>query len=251
MATIAIGDIHGNLAALDDLLAQIRSEIAAADTVVFLGDYIDRGPDTNGCIEAVLRFRRDTQARVVCLMGNHEDWLLRTMRDHSHHSWILAMDAFVTIRSYSSEAEQVIRDAFAGAKAQVYARGCALPYDMFLAAVPPEHVRFFRRLRPYHRTADAICAHAGLDPRITRLVEQRREALIWGRTGFPEEYAGTDPVVYGHMNNATVDADGWPHPTFVGRTIGVDTISHGVLTAVRLPDGRIFLSARHRVARGD
>jgi serine/threonine protein phosphatase 1 len=248
MATIAIGDIHGNLAALDDLLGQIRGELTVGDTLVFLGDYIDRGPDTKGCIDAVLRFRRETDARVVCLMGNHEDWFLQTMRDHHHHSWLLVMDAFVTIRSYSPKAEQVVRDTFAAAKAKVYARGCALPYDTFFAAVPPEHVRFFRRLRPYHRTADGICTHAGLDPRGSRLAEQARHAVIWGRPRFPEDYVGADLIVYGHMNNATLDADRWPHPTFVGRTIGVDTISHGVLTAVRLPDQRIFQSARHRVA---
>ena len=48
MATIAIGDIHGNLPALTDVLAKIRRQVSGQDTVVFLGDYIDRGPDTEG-----------------------------------------------------------------------------------------------------------------------------------------------------------------------------------------------------------
>ena len=48
MSTIAIGDVHGNLAALDDLLNRITMEVSADDTVVFLGDYIDRGPDSKG-----------------------------------------------------------------------------------------------------------------------------------------------------------------------------------------------------------
>ena len=56
--------------------------------------------------------------------------------------------------------------------------------------------------------------------------------------------------MYGHHDNATLNADGWPGPTTIGRTIGIDTISHGVLTAIRLPDGTPFQSARHR-AYGD
>src|SRR3954469_16939939 len=101
MATIAIGDIHGNLNALEDVLAQLRREARRDDTVVFLGDYIDRGPESKGCVDAVIGFQRDVDAQIVCLLGNHEDWLLRTLRDHRCHSWLLGMDALDTIRSYS------------------------------------------------------------------------------------------------------------------------------------------------------
>ena len=94
MATIAIGDIHGNAKALQDLLGQLAAELTAADTVVFLGDYIDRGPDSRGCIERILQFRAGTVAKVVTLAGNHEDWLLRSLSDPTRHSWILGMDAF-------------------------------------------------------------------------------------------------------------------------------------------------------------
>jgi hypothetical protein len=75
--------------------------------------------------------------------------------------------------------------------------------------------------------------------------------LDLGAGAFPDEYGGHELVLYGHRNNATLNTDGWPTPTIVGRTIGVDTISHGVLTAVRLPDQRIFQSARHKVLDSD
>lgn len=71
MATIAIGDIHGNCRALDDLLKQIEPELTDDDTVVFLGDYIDRGPDSRGCIDAILRLRDERLCPVVALKGNH------------------------------------------------------------------------------------------------------------------------------------------------------------------------------------
>ena len=131
MATIAVGDIHGNLPALTDILEQIRGESGQRDTIVFLGDYIDRGPDAKGCVDAILEFQRQVAAQVVCLMGNHEEWLLRTLHDSSRHSWLLGMEAFNTIRSYSPGAEQILREAATQAGAQLYLGGCALPYETF------------------------------------------------------------------------------------------------------------------------
>src|SRR5687767_8875388 len=104
MATLAIGDIHGNLPALVDLLDQITGEVGDGDAVVFLGDYIDRGANTKECVEAILGFQHDSKADVVCLCGNHEDWFLRTLRDFRRHSWLVEMEAFDTIRSYSPAA---------------------------------------------------------------------------------------------------------------------------------------------------
>ena len=65
MATLAIGDIHGQLKPLCDLLERVRPNIGADDTVVFLGDYIDRGKDTRACVDAVLDFKATVPARVV------------------------------------------------------------------------------------------------------------------------------------------------------------------------------------------
>jgi serine/threonine protein phosphatase 1 len=249
MATIAIGDIHGNLAALDDLLSQIRGESAEGDTVVFLGDYIDRGPDSKGCVDAILGFMHDVRIEVVCLLGNHEEWFLRTLHDYRRHSWLLGMEAYDTIQSYSADAASTLRDAASKAGDQLYDEPCELPYNVFFDCVPAEHVRFFRNLRPGHQTADCLCTHGGLNPRIAALREQTAHDLVWGAGGFPDEYQGVDLVVYGHRNNATLDRDGWPSPRLVGNTIGIDTISRGVLTAVRLPDQRVFQSGRYEGQR--
>ena len=75
-------------------------------------------------------------------------------------------------------------------------------------------------------------------------------AFIWGAGSFPYGYTGVETVVYGHHNNAALNADGWPTPKIMGRTIGIDTIAHGVLSAVRLPDRKVFQSARSHVAVG-
>lgn len=113
MPTYAIGDIHGHLPALQDLLVQLQHEVREGDVVVFLGDYIDRGPDSRACIDAILDFTQSTPAETVCLRGNHEDWMLRTRHNYRKHSWLFGMDGLVTVRSYSVEAEQKIHEAIA------------------------------------------------------------------------------------------------------------------------------------------
>lgn len=248
MATIAIGDIHGHLKPLCDLLERVRPNIGAGDTVVFLGDYIDRGPDTRRCIDEILDFTATVPAQVVCLRGNHEDWFLRALDDHCHHAWWLGMEADATIRSYSPEAADAMRAASRADLPGVYAGTAALPYAQFFDLLPAAHRQFFSSLVRWHETAECLCAHAGVDPAATAFDPEAR-ALVWGARGFPDEYAGDRPVVYGHMNNAHVDDDDWPHPRVVGTTFGLDTIAHGVLTAIRLPGPYILQSARYERRR--
>jgi serine/threonine protein phosphatase 1 len=246
MATVAIGDIHGNRAALQDLLAALRQEIDALDSVVFLGDYIDRGADSKGCIDLILDFTATHRGQTIALLGNHEDWLLRTLRDYSRHSWLLGMDGFTTIRSYSVEAEQIVRAAAEDAGPRLYEGGATLPYDVFVAAMPTTHLRFLEQLVSWHRDDHGIYVHAGVDP-TAPLTSQTTDATIWGwhNGRFPEDYSGAEIVVYGHRNNPVVDAAGWPYPRVGDKAIGLDTSHHGVASAVRLPDRRIFQSRRY------
>ena len=65
MATYAIGDIHGDLAALRNLLELVLLELHNTDTLVFLGDYIDRGPDSKGCVEEIIQLKQDAPFSVV------------------------------------------------------------------------------------------------------------------------------------------------------------------------------------------
>src|SRR2546426_5809579 len=163
MSTIAVGDIHGNLAALDDLLRQLRADLTEHDTVVFLGDYIDRGPDSKGCIDAILEFQREVTTEVVCLRGNHEDWFFRTLCDYRRHSWLLGMDGLVTIRSYSVNAADALQEAVHMSGLQLYLTRPALPYDLFFKEVPQTHLLFFESLVPFYQSSDCICVHGGPD----------------------------------------------------------------------------------------
>ena len=245
MATYAVGDIHGNLPALQDLLAQLQQELRERDVVVFLGDYVDRGADTRACIDAILAFTESTPAEVVCLRGNHEDWMLRTRDNYRKHSWLFGMDALVTVRSYSAAAEQTIRDAMAAAGPELIIGDVELPYGAFFDTLPPSHHAFFDSLAYCLQTPDCLCSHGGLDSTVAALADQAPESLMWGAGVFPLGYLDEPTVVYGHWNNAEIDAGGCPHPVIIGNTIGIDTIAHGVLTAVRMPDRRFFQSAKY------
>ena len=229
MATFAIGDIHGHLTALDDLLAKLKQEATRGDVVVFLGDYLDRGPDPKGCVERILAFQRNTEAEVVSLCGNHEDAFLRTLRSGRHHSWLLGMEGFDTVRSYSPEAADILLDAAYASTASLYLGEGDLPYQVFFDAIPTTHRTFFDGLVSHYRDAVCVCTHGGLDPRVTRFEDQPTRALIWGSHRFPAEYGGEETVVYGHWNNPVLNGEGWPTPRFINNTIGVDSILHGVL----------------------
>jgi serine/threonine protein phosphatase 1 len=250
MATLAVGDIHGQRAALDELLATIGGSVVGGDAVVFLGDYIDRGPDSRGCVDDLLAFRdRLDGVDVVFLRGNHEDWFLKTLHDPRHHSWLLGMEALETIRSYSVEAADTIGRARRESGIGIYLGTTTVPYEAFFDVLPDEHRSFFEHLQPFVETPDCICVHAGVKVGGAATDAQMPNDFVWGGdSGFPDAYAGDKIVVYGHRNNAVLDERGWPAPRIAGRTIGIDTISHGVLTAIRLPDGQVMQSARHPVA---
>src|SRR5690349_6959353 len=94
--TIAIGDIHGCLAALDGLIAVI--EPGPDDTVVTLGDYIDRGPHSRGVLDHLISLSR--RCRLVPLLGNHEELLLDAFRDINRLRRWLTLGGTDTIRSY-------------------------------------------------------------------------------------------------------------------------------------------------------
>lgn len=245
MALFAVGDVHGNIRALEDLLERIQRELSIGDTLVFLGDYIDRGPDVRKCVDRIIDLKGTSAFSVITLLGNHEDWMLKSYRDHFVHSWILGMEAFETIGSYSTKAVEVLRRAIKMAGSNLYLGKCELPYEAFFATVPQAHLQFFENLERYYQSDGVLCVHGGLDLAIKELDGQPPDAFLWGCRAFPDKYARDEHIVYGHRNNAILDKTKWPHPNVqTNHTYGIDTIAHGVLTAIRFPGGDVFQSGR-------
>jgi len=241
MSTIVIGDIHGESQALRDLLRQVVPVLRAADTLVFLGDYIDRGPDTRGVIDQLVQLRRRAAFRVVPLLGNHEQWLLRTIADPTHHSWLIGMESLETVASYSREAASALLRALEEAGPALFTSRRTLPYELFFQVMPRDHLEFLQDLEVNLRTPDVVCAHAGFALHGDPLGAAEQDVYVWGREGSPEGYRGSETVAYGHWDNALIDERGGVHPRVrSNRSFGLDTISHGVLTAVRFPDRDVW-----------
>ncbi len=238
-----MGDIHGLACALEGVLDEIRPRVEPGDTVVFLGDYIDRGPDSKGCIDQVVAFAADVPAPVVALLGNHEQWLLDTLRDYTVHSWLFGMEGYTTIASYSTAAAEALRRHARDAPIELYTGKMPLPYELFFDIMPSSHLEFLKGLKISHRTPEAFCSHAGCNPDAGPPDGQSERDLVWGTRAFLRSYAGPDFIVYGHYSNAVADSGGSWSPCRTPFSLGLDTSKHGIVSAAQLPEGTIFQSS--------
>ena len=148
-----------------------------------------------------------------------------------------------TIASYSTRADDLIRSELERAGLKFFTERVEIPYHLFFDAMPEDHLEFFLNLKLYHRRHDVICVHGGLDPAGGRVEGQSHQALLWGADSFPQDFTGDDLVVYGHWNDFAVDAGGTPQPKVTNsKAVCVDTVSQGILTAVRFPDRLVIQS---------
>jgi len=174
--TYAVGDVHGRLDLLERAFNRIAVHAGArSHRVVMLGDYVDRGPDSSGVVAFLMR--RQAEADVVCLKGNHEDMLLRTLagEDGALRAW-LANGGLETLRSYRARADSDLR-----------------------GALPETHVDWLSRLPLTARDPHRIFVHAGLEPDLP-LELQDEATLLWIRGPFlrAPAQAFEAHVVHGH-----------------------------------------------------
>lgn len=246
--TFAIGDIHGDLAHLLTLMDRLP-ELTADDTLVFVGDYIDRGPDSAGVVRYLMELPDKTPAKVVCLRGNHEDGWLRALGGNwpqfilpSGNGCLQAMESFLG-RPISEVGSPIPAEDF-----EVLLKG-----EFF----PPEVIAWMKALLWWYEDKFAIYVHAGLveiDATFvhpSQVPDDKRTAMLWTRSKrFFSEYQGK-PVIFGHtktqdlppeLSSFTPDDpdDIWAGPC----AIGLDTAcgKGGFLTAVELPAMLVYES---------
>ena len=176
MGVFAIGDLHGCPEELDVLLDHLQP--GAADTLIFLGDYVDRGPGARALIERLLRLREEGP-ETVFLRGNHEDMLLDYLGFAGQYAdAYLANGGATTLASY-------------GVPRGVRGEAAA-------ALLPATHLQFLLDLRLMHEHDRFLFVHAGIRPGVP-LADQDTEDLLWIREEFfarPHDLPYT--VVYGH-----------------------------------------------------
>lgn len=224
-AVWAIGDIHGRLDLLAPLveavLADAAGSTAARKVVVFLGDYIDRGPDSRGVIRFLCDLPRDRGVEWRFLRGNHEETMLAFLEDPSVGAQWCEYGGDAALASYGFEPPTLRH------RAEGWAHISA-DLDHLLAA---DEKAFLNGLETLIVLGDYCFVHAGLRPGVA-LEDQSDEDMLWIRRTFLDSEAAFEKVVvHGHTPTREVHID--------HRRIGVDTKAYdsGVLTALRL-EGR-------------
>ena len=204
----AVGDIHGRADLLEALLAQIATDAAAhpkaAKRLIFLGDYVDRGPASSAVIDRVLH---DGPAgfEVVPLMGNHEEMMLRFLEDLAVGRTWMMNGGDATLGSYGVEPPSMFAGTALFRRAQ----------QQFAERLPASHKNFLAGLAVMHTEADYLFVHAGVRPGVA-LEEQRTEDLLWIRDEFLDSSLDFGKVVV-HGHSITLE------PEFRPNRIGIDT----------------------------
>lgn len=220
----AVGDVHGRMDLLARLLQHIEEDCrqteAVRKVVVFLGDYVDRGPDSRAVVERLMAGPPISgplaRAEWVCLKGNHEEYMVRFLTESSvGAAWCLS-GGLATVRSYVGDHTEILASDY-------------LALQLALSrALPPAHLRFLSRLRLSHVEGDYAFVHAGIRPGVP-LDQQDPTDLLWIRDDFLYDSTPQDKmVVHGHTPSTL--------PEIRPNRIGIDTGAYrsGQLTCLVL-----------------
>jgi serine/threonine protein phosphatase 1 len=199
--TYAIGDIHGSLTKLRVLIGRCEAHAASRPMIfVFLGDYIDRGPNAAGVVDLVIQLQFKLREHCIALMGNHEAMALDVIDGKSPAEVWLPQGGLQTLRSY----------------------GVARPREL-----PREHVDWLRGLRLTYDDGRRFYVHAGVDP-CRPLDAQDHEDLVWMREPFLS-YDGDYGRLIVHGHTPVIDG----RPDLRRNRLNLDTgaVYGGPLTA--------------------
>ena len=206
----AIGDIHGCADKLKALMKEIPVDYAN-DTLVFIGDYIDRGPDSFEVVDYLVDLKKE-HPDIVFLKGNHEDMLQKYLEGTDRFTYLFnggqkTLDSYLN-RTNKSE----------------------------FSPIPSDHLEFYQSLVLHYETEDYLFVHAGLREKIP-LKKQNPQELLWIREDFIDsKFDFGKRVIFGHTPFA--------EPLLLSNKIGIDTgaVYGNRLTCVQLPE-IIFFSA--------
>ena len=204
---IAIGDIHGEIKKLNSLLKKLN--LTESDTIVFLGDYIDRGKNSKEVIERLIELSENINC--IFLKGNHEQMFLKMVKTKSETevaSWLLNGGA-ATLDNYGDLIEMLTL-----------------------------HGEFLKSLQPYYLTEKYLFVHAGINPN-KALAKQTEDDLLWIRDGFiGKKHNLKQKIIFGHTS--------FYEPYTEDDKIGIDTgcgkEADGQLTAFVCNEERFITS---------
>ena len=203
-----VGDIHGCFDQLYALIDKLPID-HARDQVIFIGDYIDRGPSSVKVVDYLVNFK-ELFPDTIFLKGNHED-MLQNYLDGSDRFTYLLNGGQRTLDEYLNQSNNP--EAF---------------------PIPSEHLEFFNSLQLYYQTEDYIIVHAGLREKVP-LESQEKMDLLWIRDEFiHSDFDFGKRVIFGHTP--------FKEPLLQSNKIGIDTgaVYGNRLTCVQLPEIEFF-----------
>ncbi len=209
-----VGDIHACPKELDALLTAL--DLQSEDHVVFLGDYIDRGPDARAVVDLLLGMKADAVCQLTFLKGNHEDMFLDFLGFPGRYGDAFLVNGGVpTLGSYG-----LLRSSKGKEAAD---------------QLPHNHLAFYRALETMRAEGDTLCVHAGVNP-LRPFAEQTEEECLWIRQEFilqPHNFPYT--VVFGHTPQREAFFD-------LPYKVGIDTglVYGGKLSCLEVTERKLF-----------
>ena len=195
MNIFAIGDIHGcikQLVTLKDKIFNYPQYNKEEDLLLYLGDYIDRGPSSKDVIDHMLQLQTEG-IKSIFLMGNHEQFMIDFLfnKINNLNNWIMN-GADQTFKSYNIEVAEFIKDGFEDDNIDKLR-------DIFLSKLTKEHVYFFKNLELTYTMGDYLFVHAGINPE-KPLSEQNKMDFLWSRSDkfFDKNFEFEKIIVHGH-----------------------------------------------------
>jgi serine/threonine protein phosphatase 1 len=214
--TIAIGDIHGCLPALETILEGIRPN--PDDTLVLLGDYIDRGPDSQGVVDRLLALQR--QCRLIPLMGNH-DWMMLQIYDGQAHLYVdwLLFGGSATLESYGT---------------------------FRVGGIPANHIEFLRKCPLFYEDDRHFYLHGNYQAELS-LDAQPRDTILWEslKLRLPGPHCSGKKGIVGHSSQKSGEI------LDLGYLTCIDTrcYDQGWLTALDVGSGQVWQADKRGVSR--
>jgi serine/threonine protein phosphatase 1 len=216
MRTLAIGDIHGCLTALDRLLAEVRPQ--PDDLVITLGDYVDRGPDSKGVLDRLIALGQ--MCRLVPLRGNHDFTMVEAYKQFSHRQnwrnlkagWLPTDDEVIS----SEEKEWLLMGGRQTLESYASSGGTGK-----LSDVPVAHWEFLEKsCRDWYETDSHLFVHANAYPDVA-MSEQPTYMLHWEMMTAPRAHESGKVLICGHTSQKSGKPRNWGH------TICIDTWVYG------------------------
>ena len=205
MRTLAFGDIHGCHTALQTLLDYVKP--APRDQLVFLGDYIDRGPNAKGVIQWMLD--RGCDDHLICLRGNHEVMMLEARNDPLRYRFWSSFGGIETLLSYVDQ-----------------------PCDDWPQSIPASHWEFLERTKNWYETETHIFVHASVKHDVA-MEDQNERDLFWERCTGMDPHESGKKVICGHTPQAFQKPEVYPF----GVCLDTGVYSNGWLTCLDVGSG--------------